>query len=138
MHHQAALPPSLPPSVAGGEGWSGHTSPLRGEAYLRGRPSGPSETQWIDEFLSEGRGQPVGLCSLLHSDGGDITANPLAMRPVQMPFALRPTYSVTAPFQNGLDAATLYFPDALRLVPPRSCSQGSALSAGWLCARDGR
>jgi hypothetical protein len=36
------------------------------------------------------------------------------------------------PFQNGLDAASLYFSDALRLVPPRSCSQGSALSAGWL------
>jgi hypothetical protein len=78
------------------------------------------------------------LCLLLQLTAG-------ASQPIHQPRAPCRRYSpcvlrgnVTALFRNGLDAASLYFSDALRLVPPRSCSQGSALSAGWLCARGGR
>ena len=68
--------------------------------------AGPSQTQQIDEFLSVGRGQPVG--PLATSTGGrGIAADLLATRPLQVLFALRPADTVTTPFQSGLDGASL-------------------------------
>ena len=69
------------------------------------------------------RGQPVGAPAT-SSGGGGSAADPLAACPVLVlvcPASWCP--------QWGTPCA-----GALRLVPPRSCSQGSALLAGWLCA----
>lgn len=76
--------------MTGGEGWGGHTSPLRAKrAYVTGG-AGPSQTQRIDEPLSAGRGQPVGPLLATSSDGGGIAADPLAARLVQGVVRLRP------------------------------------------------
>ena len=74
--------------------------------------------------FSMGRGQPVGPLLATSSDGGGIAADSIAARPVQVLVALRPGCSVTALFQNGLDATSLNFTGALRRISPRSCSQG--------------
>jgi hypothetical protein len=41
---------------------AGHTSPYEGKVTLRMWQHGATgaQTQWINEFVSEGRGQPVG------------------------------------------------------------------------------
>jgi hypothetical protein len=57
-----------------------------------------------------GRGQPVGPALATSSDGGGIAADSIAARPVQVLVALRPGCSVTAVFQNGLDATSLTLP----------------------------
>ena len=54
-----------------------------------------------------GRGQPVGPSLATSSDGGGIAADSIAARPVQVLVALRPGCSVTVPFENGLNAASL-------------------------------
>ena len=70
--------------VAGGEGLSGRTSPLRGEVLYVAGGAGPSQTQQIDEPLAVGRGQAVGPLLATSSDGGDIAADLLAADPVQV------------------------------------------------------
>jgi hypothetical protein len=77
-----------------------------------------------------GRGQPVGPALATSSDGGGIAADPTAARPVQVFVALRPGYSVTAPFQNGLDAASLHFIGCPPANLPRSGSQGFGAVGG--------
>jgi hypothetical protein len=86
-----------------------------------------AQTQQIDEPHLVGRGQPVGPLLATSSDGGGDAADLVTARPVQVLGALRPACLVTAPFQNDLNDASLEFAGALRIVPPRSCSQGSAL-----------
>ena len=71
--------------------WLVLASPLAGakRSYVTGG-AGPSQTKQIDEFLSVGRGQPVG--PLATSTGGrGIAADLLATRPLQvlLPCVLR-------------------------------------------------
>jgi hypothetical protein len=71
-------------SVTGGEGWSGHTSPLRAKGTYVTGGAGPSQTQWIDQFLSERPGSAGRPILATSSDGGGIAADPPAARPVQV------------------------------------------------------
>jgi len=107
-------------SVADGEGWSGHTSPLRAKRPCVADGAGPSQTHRIDELLSVGRGQPVGPLAA-SSDGGGIAADPAAACPVQVFVSLRP----------GVPAGALRRLPRLRLI----MTAGSAHTVGWLSTR---
>jgi hypothetical protein len=88
-------------SMAGGEGRSGHTSPLAGEAVLHGWRSRAIADK-TDQRVPCGRpgssGRPYARC---FNDGGGMLADPSTSRPVQVLIALRPASSAVADQANN-------------------------------------
>jgi hypothetical protein len=78
--------------MAGGGGWSGHTSPLRAKCPCMAGGAGPSRHSGLHEFpfFERCAGVSRSAHSLLHLTAGASQQNPLAARSVQVLLSLRP------------------------------------------------
>lgn len=91
-------------------GRRGTLRPTRGRSVICGRAGmEPWCADTTDRRVPIGGPGSAGRPTRYFTDGGGIAADPPAACPAQVPRALRPALTVTAPFQSGLDDKRFVF-----------------------------